>query len=335
MTDFERKIVVITGASAGIGRATAVAFGAQKARVALLARGRAGLDAAARDVRRAGGEAMVLVTDVAEASQVEAAADAVEREWGPIDVWVNAAMTAKLAEVADTTPEEFERVTAVTYLGSVYGCLAALKRMRARDRGTIIQVGSALCYRGIPLQATYCGAKHAILGFVESTRVELRREESPIHLGMVHLPGMNTPQFGWVRTTLKRHPQPVPPIYQPELAADAIVWAAQHRRREVWLGWPTIQTIMGQRVAPWYVERYLAKNGFGSQQSEKPIDSNRRDYLFSPVDDDQDHGSHGIFDDKAKSRSPQLWASLHRRALYATGAGVLTLASAALAARRL
>lgn len=335
MTDYSAETIVITGASAGIGRATAVAFGRRGARVALLARGRAGLEAAAADVRDAGGEAMVLPTDVADAGQVEAAADAVEREWGAIDVWVNAAMTAKLAPVAETSAEEFDRVTAVTYLGSVHGCLSALKRMRPRGRGTIIQVGSALCYRGIPLQATYCGAKHAILGFVESTRVELRRERSDIHLGMVHLPGMNTPQFGWVRTTLQRHPQPVPPIYQPELAADAIVWAAHHRRREVWLGWPTVKTIVGQRVVPWYVERYLAKSGFDSQQTDEPIDSDRPDYLFSPVDEDEDRGAHGIFDAKAKSRSPQLWASLHRRTLYATGAGILGLTCAAVGARRL
>jgi len=329
MTQTTRETIVITGASAGIGRATAIAFGRRGARVALLARGRAGLEACADDVRRAGGEAMVLATDVADADQVEAAADAVERDWGPIDVWVNAAMTAKLAPVAETSAEEFRRVSEVTYLGSVHGCLSALERMRPRGRGTIIQVGSALCYRGIPLQATYCAAKHAILGFVESTRVELRREGSDIHLGMVHLPGMNTPQFGWVRTTLKRHPQPVPPIYQPELAADAIVWAAHHRRREIWLGWSTIQTIVGQRVVPWYVERHLARHGFDSQQTDQPIPADREDYLFSPVDDDEDRGAHGIFDEQAKSASPQLWASLHRRAVYgaAVAAGVAVVAA--------
>src|SRR4051812_25391172 len=236
MTETRRRVVVVTGASAGVGRATAVAFGRRGARVALIARGAAGLKAAAAEIRAAGGEALPLPLDVADADAVEAAAARVEETWGPIDVWVNAAMTAVLGEVADTTAEDFRRVTEVTYLGSVYGQLAALRRMLPRDRGTIVQVGSALCYRGIPLQATYCGAKHAILGFVESLRTELLHRGSNVRLTVVHLPGLNTPQFGWVKTALPRHPQPVPPIYQPEVAADAIVWAAQHRRREIWVG---------------------------------------------------------------------------------------------------
>ena len=332
---WREEVVVITGASAGVGRATAVAFARQGARVALLARGRAGLEAAAAEVCAAGGHALVLPTDVADAEQVEAAADAVEREWGPIDVWVNDAMTAVLAEVTKTTAEDFRRVTEVTYLGSVHGALSALQRMAPRDRGKIIQVGSALCYRGIPLQATYCGAKHAILGFVESLRTELLHRNSNVGLTVVHLPGMNTPQFGWVKTALPHHPQPVPPIYQPEIAADAIVWAAHHERREIWVGWPTIKTIVGQRVVPWYVDRYLAKHGFGSQQTDRPIAPDRPNYLHQPVDDDADHGAHGIFDSRSQSRSLQLWLSLHRREVAAAGAGtVAVIACAATAARR-
>jgi NAD(P)-dependent dehydrogenase (short-subunit alcohol dehydrogenase family) len=294
-----------------------------------LARGRAGLEAAAHDVRAAGGEPLVLPTDVANADEVEAAAEAIEREWGPIDIWVNAAMTAKLAEVAETSAEEFRRVTEVTYLGSVHGALAALKRMLPRDRGVIIQVGSALCYRGIPLQATYCAAKHAILGFVESLRTELMHRGSHVHLGIVQLPGLNTPQFGWVRTTLPHHPQPVPPIYQPEVAADAIVFAARHRRREQWVGRATVKTIVGQRLVPWYVDRYLAKHGFESQETDQPISPDRRDDLFGPVDDDADHGTHGIFDARAKSRSWQLKLSQHRALIGGVTAGI---AAAALAA---
>ena len=326
------EVVVVTGASAGVGRATAIAFGRQGARVALLARGRAGLEAAAADVRAVGGEALVLPTDVADPRQVEAAAGTVEREWGPIDVWVNDAMTAVLAEVADTTPEDFRRVTEVTYLGSVHGALAALRRMLPRDHGKIVQVGSALCYRGIPLQATYCGAKHAILGFIESLRAELLHRGSNVGVTVVHLPGMNTPQFDWVKTNLPHHPQPVPPIYQPEVAADAVLWAAHHDRREIWVGWPTVKTIIGQRIVPWYVDRYLAKHGFASQQTGEPIPRDRPNYVYHPVDDGSDHGAHGMFDARAQSRSPQLWLSLHRGKV----ASVLTgaLAVAALAAGR-
>ena len=325
------EVVVITGASAGVGRATAIAFAKQGARVALLARGRAGLEAAAADVRAAGGEPLVLPTDVADAEQVEAAADAVERELGPVDVWVNCAMTAVLAEVTDTAADDFRRVTEVTYLGSVHGTLAALKRMVSRDRGTIVQVGSALCYRAIPLQATYCGAKHAIRGFVESLRTELLHRKSNVGLTIVHLPGMNTPQFGWVKTSLAHHPQPVPPIYQPELAAEAIVWAARHDRREIWVGWPTVKTIVGQRVVPWYVDRHLAAHGFDSQQTDEPIAPDRPHYVYEPVDDDVDHGAHGIFGSRSQSQSVQLWLTLHRGVVATAAAGAL--AALGLAAR--
>src|SRR3954447_14927957 len=298
-------VVVITGASAGVGRATARAFGARGDRVALIARGRAGLEAAAREVRESGGAALVLPCDVSDAEAVEAAAARAEAELGPIDVWVNNAMTAVLAEVADTTPEEFRCVTEVTYLGSVHGAQAALRRMLPRDRGMIIQVGSALAFRGIPLQATYCAAKHAVEGFCESLRTELMHRGTAVRLVEVHLPGMNTTQFSWVRAKVPRRPQPGPPIYQPEIAARVIVWAAHHRRKRIWVGFPTVQTIVGNRAAAWIADRYLARTGFASQQTEEPIPADRPDYLFSPLDDETDHGLHGQWDDQAVGRSAQ------------------------------
>jgi short-subunit dehydrogenase len=325
MTD-DRQVVVITGASAGVGRATARAFAERAARVGLIARGRAGLEAAAEEVRARGGEALVLPCDVSDAAAVERAADEVEAAFGPIDVWVNAAMTAVLAEVLDTTAEEFRRVTEVTYLGSVHGALAALARMVPRDRGKLVQVGSALAYRGIPLQASYCGAKHAIEGFVESLRTELLHHGSNVGVTMVQLPGLNTTQFGWVRARTRGEPQPVPPIYQPEVAARAILWAAGHRRRAIWVGAPTVYTILGQRLAPWLADRYLARTGFDGQQTDRPLDPDRRDYLFAPLDDEHDHGAHGGFDDRAHGRSPQLTLSLHRRAAVGTVLGALAAA---------
>jgi len=324
------SIVVVTGASAGVGRAIAVAFGARGASVALLARGRAGLEGAAREVRQAGGQALVLPTDVSDPDAVEAAADEVERTWGPIDVWVNVAMTAVLGTVADTSAAEFRRVTEVTYLGSVHGTQTALRRMLPRDHGSIVQVGSALGRRGIPLQATYCGAKHAIQGFVESLRTELLHRGSKVQLTIVQLPGLNTTQFSWVRLHVPCQPQPVPPIYQPEVAARAIVWAATHRRREIWVGLPTVWTILGNRVGPWAADRYLARTGFGSQQTAEPARGDRQDYLFAPLDEATDHGTHGSFDDQAHERSAQLWLSLHRRTVLglaaAAGAGVAAAA---------
>ena len=324
---------MVTGASAGVGRATVRALGARGARVALLARGRTGLEAAAAEVRQAGGEALVVAVDVADAEQVEAAAERVERELGPIDVWINVAMTAVLAEVAETTPAEFRRVTEVTYLGSVHGCLSALRRMLPRDRGRIVQVGSALGYRGIPLQATYCGAKHAVEGFVESLRTELMHRGSRVRLTIVQLPGLNTTQFSWVRARTPRHPQPVPPIFQPEVAAAAIVWAAEHRRREIWVGGPTLKTILGQRVVPWFVDWYLARTGYSGQQTDQPLAVDRPDYLFAPLDDEHDHGWHGEFDAEAKGSSVQLWLSLHRAAAAAGAAAVAVAVLAAVADR--
>ena len=320
--------VVITGASAGVGRAAARAFGARGDRVALIARGRAGLEAAARDVRAAGGTALTLPCDVSDAEAVEAAAERAESELGPIGIWVNNAMTAVLGEVMDTTPDEFRRVTEVTYLGSVHGAQAALRRMLPRDRGTVVQVGSALAFRGIPLQATYCGAKHAIEGFCESLRTELMHRGSKVRLVEVHLPGMNTTQFSWVRAKISHQPQPVPPIYQPEVAADVIVWAAHHRRKRIWVGYPTVQTIAGNRVAAWVADRYLARTGFSSQHTDQRISPDRPDYLFAPLDDEEDHGWHGEWGDQAVRRSAQVWLNLHRGAV---GGAVAAGAAAAAA----
>jgi NADP-dependent 3-hydroxy acid dehydrogenase YdfG len=324
------EVVVITGASAGVGRATAHRFARAGASVALIARGEAGLAAAAREVRELGGRALEISCDVSDAAAVDAAADRVEREWGPIDIWVNNAMTAVLGEVLDTSPAEFARVTEVTYLGSVHGTQSALRRMVPRDRGTIVQVGSALGMRGIPLQATYCGAKHAVQGFFESLRTELRHRGSRVHLCIVQLPGMNTTQFSWVRLHVPNQPQPVAPIYQPEVAAESIFWAAHHRRRELWVGFPTVYTILGNRMASWLAERYLARTGFSGQQTDTPAGPERDDYLRAPLDDDRDHGWHGGFGDRSHSRSAQAWLSRHRPlVLAAAAAGPCALAAAA------
>lgn len=328
---------MVTGASAGIGRATAKAFAARGDRVALLARGRAGLEAAAAEVRAAGGTALAIEADVADAAAVDAGAARVEEELGPIDVWINNAMTAVLAEVRQTSPEEFRRVMEVTFLGTVHGTLSALRRMQARDSGAIVQVGSALARRGIPLQATYCAAKHATQGFVESLRSELIHQNSSVRLAIVQLPAHNTPQFGWVRVRgLDGHPQPVPPIFQPEVAAKAIVWASEHDRKELWVGWPTAKAIVGNWFVPRYQDRFLARNGYDDQQmAGSPLSPDREDYLFSPVDDDRDAGTHGIFDDRSRDRSVHLWLNLHRRALVSAGAAGLAGALAgAVAARR-
>jgi NADP-dependent 3-hydroxy acid dehydrogenase YdfG len=323
----EGKVVAVTGASAGIGRATVRELAAQGADVGLIARGEERLAAAARDVEHAGRRACVAIADVADAQAVEAAAARIEAELGPIDVWVNVAMAAVLAELWDCTPEEYLRVTQVTYLGSVHGMQAALRRFRPRNRGVIVQVGSALSRRGIPLQSTYCGSKHAVKGVLDSLRAELLHEGSNIRVAHVQLPGVNTPQFDWVRTRLHRHPQPVPPVYQPEVAARAIVFAAQHPRRELWVGLPTVYTILGERVVSGLMDRYLAKTNIGAQEAKRPIDpAERRDNLFEPPPGDP--GSHGAFDDKAKASSRQLWLTMHKGPLVAAALaafGVLTL----------
>jgi NAD(P)-dependent dehydrogenase (short-subunit alcohol dehydrogenase family) len=327
-----RRVVVVTGASGGIGRATSEAFGRQGAAVALLARGTKGLDAAADAVRQAGGSALVIPTDTSDSDAVLAAAEQVERELGPIDVWVNVAFTSVFAPVEKITPAEFRRVTEVSYLGYVHGTMAALAWMKPRDRGTIVQVGSALAYRGIPLQSAYCGAKHAIQGFHEALRCELLHEHSGVHVTMVQMPAVNTPQFSWVLSRLPRHAQPVPPIYQPEVAARAVLYATDHpKRREYWVGASTMGTLAANAVAPGLLDRYLARTGFSSQQTDKPRDPHQPANLWEPADGARGHdfGAHGVFDERSKPRSSQLWASQHHGLLAAAG-GVLAAAGLAL-----
>jgi NAD(P)-dependent dehydrogenase (short-subunit alcohol dehydrogenase family) len=329
------EVVVITGASAGVGRATAQAFAKRGARIGLLARGEGGLEGARRDVEAAGGSALVVPTDVADAARVEEAAAAVEQAFGPIDVWVNDAMASVFSPIKEMTAAEFARVTEVTYLGFVYGTLAALKRMLPRDRGTIVQVGSALAYRSIPLQAAYCASKAAIRGFTDSLRCELLHDKSRVHVTMVQMPALNTPQFGWAKSRLPHKAQPVPPIYQPEVAAEAIYWAAHHRRREVHVGWSTQQAIWGNKLAPGLLDRYLARTGYQGQQTDEPADSDRPNNLWAPVDSDSDdRGAHGTFDDRARDASAELWATEHQDWLLAGAAGVTGAAGIATLRRR-
>ena len=311
-------VVVVTGASAGVGRATARRFAREGARIALLARDPERLEATAAEVRQAGGEALAVPTDVADAGAVEAAASQAEERLGPIDLWINNAMTSVFARTWDVTPEEFRRVMEVNYLGFVHGSLSALRRMRPRGRGRIIQVGSALAFRGIPLQAAYCASKHAIQGFTESLVTELLEEGSAVSVCQVHMPALNTPQFEWVRSKLPRRAQPVPPIYQPEVAADAIHFAAGSDRRTVYVGMPTVMTVLGERVAPWFLDHYLARNGVLAQQTDEAADPDRPDNLFEAVPGN--FAAHGRFDDRARDGSPQLWATRNRRWLAVAGA---------------
>jgi len=315
------EVVVITGASAGVGRATTRKFARHGARIALLARGTDGLEVAQREVEELGGTAIVIPVDVANAEQVEAAAARVEIDLGKIDIWINNAMVSVFSPIKEMTPEEFRRVTEVTYLGCVYGTLAALRRMLPRDHGTIVQVGSALAYRGIPLQSAYCAAKHAIQGFCDSLRCELLHDKSGVRLTMLQLPALNTPQFGWVKSRLPRKAQPVPPIFQPEVAAEAIYFAAHNPRREFYVGLPSVKAIVANKIAPGLLDHYLARTGYGAQQYDGPEDPNRPDNLWQPVPGD--HGAHGAFDARASNWSPQLWTSEHRTWI---GIGVMTLA---------
>jgi short-subunit dehydrogenase len=324
----DHEIVVITGASAGIGRATVRKFAKHGAYIGLIARGDDGLEGAKRDVEAAGGRAMVFPVDVADAEGVDAAASAVENEFGPIDIWVNDAMTSVFSPFKEMTAAEFKRVTEVTYLGFVYGTMSAMRRMLPRNRGTIVQVGSALAYRSIPLQSAYCGAKHAIAGFTDSIRCELIHDNSKVHITMVQMPALNTPQFGWVKSRLPHKAQPVPPIFEPEVAADAIYWAAHRREREVWVGLPTVAAIVGNKFIPGLLDRYLGRTGYASQQTDQPADPNQPNNLWEPVPGD--HGAHGTFDSRAHAFSPELWADEHR-GLLAVGAVAL---GAMLAGRR-
>lgn len=320
------KVIVITGASGGIGRAAVREFARPGVKMALIARGEEGLDAAVRDAGGGGAEAIAIPADVADPANVEAAAERVERELGPIDVWINVGFTNVFAEFWDVTPEEWRRVTDVTYLGYVWGTMSALRRMRARNRGTIVQVGSALCYRSIPLQSAYCGAKSAIRGFTDSVRCELLHEKSNVRVTIVQMPAVNTPQFSWNRVKSGlRHPQPVPPIFQPEVAGRAIYWAAHHAPREMWVGLSTVIAILAQKFVPAVADRYLARTGYDSQQTEEPVAPGRPDNLYAPADRTKDFGAHGEFDDTARARSWETDAIVNRQWI----AGGLALAGAA------
>jgi NAD(P)-dependent dehydrogenase (short-subunit alcohol dehydrogenase family) len=310
----EVRVVVVTGASAGLGRAIARGFADRGAAIGLLARGREGLERAEREIRDRGGRALAVATDVSDAPAVEAAAERVEGELGPVDVWVNNAMVSVFSPVKDMTPEEYRRVTEVSYLGYVHGTLAALRRMLPRDRGTIVQVSSALAYRAIPLQSACCAAKHAIKGFTESLRTELLHDASGVSVSMVHLPALNTPQFDWARNRLANRPQPVPPIFQPEAGAQTVIYAALHAdQRDLVVGWSTLKAIWGNRVAPRLLDRYLARTGYRSQQTDEPESPGRPENLWYPVPGD--HGVHGRFDRRARRGSAQAWLAEHRGAL--------------------
>lgn len=320
-----KKTVVVTGASAGLGRAIACEFAKHGAKIGLIARGKKGLEGAADDVRSAGGRPLVVRADVADADQMEEAADILERKLGPIDIWVNNAMVSVFSPVRQMKAEEYRRVTDVTYLGVVNGTLAALKRMLPRDQGKIVQVGSALAYRSIPLQSAYCAAKHAIVGFTDSLRCELIHDKSRVSVTVVHMPALNTPQFSWVKSRLLHKAQPVPPIFEPEVGARAVFWAAQHHRAEVYVGGSTVEAIVGNKIAPRLLDRYLGHTGYKSQQTSEPEDASRPDNLWKPVDADRDFGAHGTFDARARSFSVQLWTDLRWKQIVA-GIGLSAVA---------
>jgi len=318
-------VVVVTGASAGVGRAIARAFARRGSSVALLARSKDGLEGARADVESLGGRALAIPCDMADEKAVEAAAEQVETELGPIDVWVNNAMVSVFSPADQMTAEEYRRVTDVTYLGYVWGTLAALKRMKPRDRGVVVQVGSALAYRSIPLQSAYCAAKHAVKGFSESIRTELINDKSNVQIAQVQLPAVNTPQFDWTRSRMPRRAQPVPPIFQPEVPAEAVVHVAMHPRRELVVGWPAMKAMLAEKLAPGVADWYLGRTGYDAQQTEEAAELGRRDNLFAPLPGDR--GAHGRFDGEARGTSAHLWLSLHRAAI---AVGVAALGSAAL-----
>lgn len=330
-TSSSQEVIVITGASGGIGRAAAREFACPGARIALLARGERGLEGVRREIEAAGAEALVIPTDVADSDQVERAAATVVERWNCIDVWVNNAMATVFSPISELTPDDLRRATEVTYLGAAYGTMAALKRMRPRNRGVIVQVGSALAYRAIPLQAAYCAAKHAMRGFTDSLRTELLHDRSKVHVTMVHLSAFNTPQFDWARNLLGKRAQPVPPIFQPELAARAIVWAARHRRREVYVGWPAVKAVVANKIAPGLLDRVLAGSGYSGQITNEPLPDDACDNLYQPCDIDP--GAHGRFDAQAKSSSFQ-WGVTRYRGAFLTGAIALLGGLAVFAAIR-
>jgi short-subunit dehydrogenase len=319
------RVAVITGAGAGVGRATVQEFARQGFDVALLSRDVARLERAADEVRQLGVRALPIPTDVADATAVEAAAERVEAELGPIDVWVNVAMATVFSPVSKLTAEEVERGTQVTYLGQVYGMMSALKRMRGRNRGTIVNVGSALAYRSVPLQSIYCGAKAAIRGFTDSLRSEIIHDKLDVHLTVVDLPAMNTPQFDWALNKMGRKAKPVAPIFQPEVAASAIFFAATHKRREIWVGWPTVKAILANRIAPGLIDRYLAKAGYSGQIADQPTALNAPANLFEPVPGD--YAAHGRFDDQARDRSWQMFTNRHKALFLSLAAAGLAVAA--------
>lgn len=327
---FGGNVVVVTGASSGVGRAIARAFADEGAHLGLIARSIEGLEGAAGEVRAAGGRALVLPLDVADAEAVESAAARIERELGPIDIWVNDAMVSIFSPISEMSADEVKRVTEVTYLGYVYGTISALRRMRERDAGTIIQIGSALAYRSIPLQSAYCGAKAAIRGFTDSLRTELLHDGSNIRVSMLQLPAVNTPQFDVVRSRLPGRAQPVPPIYQPEMIAEATLWAAEHHPREMVIAGSALKAIVGQKLFPGLLDRYLARIGYAAQQTDQPADPNRLDNLFQTVPGD--HGAHGSFDDRARGWAPQLSARMHPRGALVAAAAAVVAGLAATAA---
>ena len=326
-----RKIVVITGAGAGVGRAAATEFARNGCDVALLSRDPARLEQAAAELRRFGVRALPIPTDVADAAAVHAAADQVERDLGPIDVWVNIAMATVFAPVHKLTAEEFQRGTAVTYLGQVHGTMAALKHMRPRNRGSIVCVGSALAYRSVPLQSIYCGAKFAIRGFLDALRSELYHDKMNITLTEVDLPAVNTPQFDWARNKTGRKAQPVPPIFQPEVPARAIYFGAFNPRRQIWVGFPTVKAILANRIAPGLIDRYLAKSGYTGQLTDEPSDPDAPGNLFEPVTGA--YGAHGRFDGQARTGSWEMFTSRHRDVAWAAFVGVALIATHLLAKR--